>query len=515
MPAERLLDEVAALKYVAVENAPVYRAVVEVFAEARSHYVVELRPGDVLSRLRAAHLAVPLADEPQLEYHLDRLVEWGNLQRSHDTAAVARIEDFYRRRFLYRLSAVGEAAHRAVEEVERAVGRSGSLQSSMLGRIAEALRSALDASRAADAPKARAALHDLGAAFRALTEEANRFIGDLDEHVAGERLEEERFLLYKRAVLAYLSGFVERLRRHAAEIAELAREVDVVGFDGLARLAVEAAELPPSPDGADPRPAWVAEEAARWAGVRAWFAGDAAGPPRVERLAEVARDAVVRLARSLSRLDERRSRAADRAADFRTLARWFQDCRSDDEAHRLWHIAFGLASARHFHVAEEDAGASSPGASWWDSEPVRVPVRLRTHGRTSEAGRPSPIPDHSDARAWMLQLRRRERAAAEAALSRFAGRGRQRLSALSGLSSAELDALLGLLDDLLVAPPGGDGLWRTRTADARHDLALRAPPEGAPWARLGTGRGVLVCRDHELEVVPVARTALRAVGGES
>ncbi len=60
----------------------------------------------------------------------------------------------------------------------------------MLGRIAEALRSALDAFRAADAPRARAALHDLGAAFRALTEEANRFIGDLDEHVAGERLEE-------------------------------------------------------------------------------------------------------------------------------------------------------------------------------------------------------------------------------------------------------------------------------------------------------------------------------------
>jgi hypothetical protein len=47
--------------------------------------------------------------------------------------------DFYKGRYVYHLTSVGEAAHRAVLEVEATVGKSGSLQATMLVKIREAL----------------------------------------------------------------------------------------------------------------------------------------------------------------------------------------------------------------------------------------------------------------------------------------------------------------------------------------------------------------------------------------
>ncbi len=304
-------------------------------------------------------------------------------------------------------------------------------------------------------------LHDLHSAFDTLTEEANRFMGDLARYTRGDRVEEDRFVLYKQAVLAYIGRFVEQLRRLAGEIASAVQAVAAAGADRLIAAAARSADLPPALPDTDPVAEWLDEQQARWAGVCAWFVGDAAGHrPTIERLADVAVDAVVELTRTLGRLNERRTRPVDRAADFRALARWFSRCGDDEEAHRLWHAAFGLHSARHFHLEEDDPDRTGALTSWWEAGPVEVPVRLRTRGSTSNAGRPSPAADHGREKEWIAQRRRRERARLEAALARFAGRGPLSFADLGSVDTAELDLLLALLDEALSTPREPDGAER-------------------------------------------------------
>jgi uncharacterized protein (TIGR02677 family) len=512
-----VLDAVAVFRYVTADNAPNYRALLEVFVEAKERYLIELRPGDVrdgLGRLNLLFERVGELDpERHLDNHLDQLVAWGNLQRAHDTAAVARVEDFYRRRYLYRLTPAGEAAHLAVREVEATVGRSGALQTSMLVEVREALAAVGDGARAGDAAALVRALHRLHAAFESLTAEANLFLGELDRHAAAERVEEEAFLAYKHALLAYLGRFVEDLRRLRPEIVERFGEVDGLGAERFLAGAVAAADLPPALPGEDPAARWVADQRARWEGVRAWFSEAAQGGPRVDRLHGAARAAVVKLTRSLERLVERRSRPADRAADFRALARWFAACPDDDAAHALWVTAFGLHPARHLTLEEEDAERVRPDASWWDAEPVEVPVRLRTHGSVAARGPGPKALDFGDGRAWLAALRRRQRGEAEAALARFEGRGPLRLSALGTLAEAELAQLLALLDEALAGPRAEDGSRRARTADGRLEIHLRRPAEDA-WAVVETPAGRLRCLDYELEVVAAAPAARVRAAGE-
>ncbi len=133
-----------------------------------------------------------------------------------------------------------------------------------------------------------------------------------------------------------------------------------------------------------------------------------------------------------------------------------------------------------------------------------VPVRLRTHGAVSRAGRPPPALDFADGRAWLAARRRRERAQVDAALGRFAGRGPVRLSDLATVDAGELEQLLALLDEALGSPRDEEGTRRTRTADGRLEVILRPPAGERPWVVLGTPSGSLRCRDYLLEVVPLA-----------
>lgn len=511
----RLLDAVSVFRYVAAENAPNYRAIVEVFARAREHYQLELRPADVrdgIARLGLVFERPPDADpERHLEAHLEQLVAWRNLLRSHDTGSVTRLDDFYRRRFLYRLTPAGEAAHSAVLDVEATVGRSGSLQTAMLAEIRDALDALATSAETGDAPGIVRALHRLNTAFESLTGEADLFLSELDRQAAVERLDSEKFLGHKHALLGYLGRFIEDLRRLRPGIDAEFRRAEAVGPERFLAVASAAGALPPAPPGEDPRGRWMADERARWEGIRAWFLPGGGARPRVERLHDAARAAVVKLTRSLERLVEQRARLVDRAASFRTLARWFSECPTDDDAHALWASAFGLHPARHFALAEDDPERVRADASWWDAEPVEVPVRLRTHGAVARTGRTPAALDFSDGRTWMAAVRRRERDELDAALSRFAGRGAQRLSAVGALSAGELGQLLALLDEALVAPRDPSGERRARSADGRHEIVLAPPVDGA-WVVLDTAAGRLRCLDYALQVVPASGRRTAAAG---
>lgn len=497
----RLLGQVEAFKYATVENAPTYRAIVQVCYEAMQRYVIELRPDEILRALRASGLAVDVDDVDTLETgYLKPLKQWGNLASTADPAGVERLEDFYRRRLVYHLTDVGEAAHRAVVEVEATVGRSGSLQTNMLVKIRDGLAALAAAAGRADADELLRLLHDVHAAFDTLTHEANRFMTDLGTLLAGDRDDDdERFVAFKQAVLAYISRFVEQLRRLTDEIVGHLDAVQAADPDALVARAATSADLPDfSGDGAAPA-RWAGEQRQRWRGIVAWFRGASAGDePTVERLAAFAVGAVLTLTRTLARLNDRRGRPVDRTTDFLTLAGWFAAADTDADAHRLWRVAFGLHGARHVHLAEADPELTSTRASWWDADPVAVPTRLRTHGTVPRQGRHPRAADFSTQRRWLAARARREREQLEVALARLAG-APLRLSGLAELDAGEFDLLLGLLDAALSAPRDADGARATRTSDGRLHVSLRPPEDGAT-VTLSVPSGRLHAPDYTLEV---------------
>jgi len=494
----RAFERLDVFKYTVEPLAPTYRAIMAVFAQAKAHFRIQLRADEVRQELERAGYAVTLP-EAGIDPLLDQLTEWGNLERSHDTGRVSTLADFYRRHYVYRLTAGGEAAELALGAVAAALASSGSLQKVMLGAILRNLQILVaQIGRGSVEPEPAAvyeAVFNVTSQFEALAENASTFMGKLHEVLEHGEVESETFVAYKQDIIAYLQEFVSELARMAPRIRDC---LDALRGYGLRRLGQIAARADEAPDLGGSRDI-AAGFAARLDGICRWFLGEDSDLATVELLRRAARGAINRILRVLERIHDQRFRQVNRTADLLRLAGWFTACLDDTAAHRLFQQAFGLYSARHFSERPADPGAVSAATSWWQGPAAVVSLSLRERGRSYTPSRAVRIVDYSATRHRLAAAHRDARAAQMRAMEAFCGRGPLRMSALGVLTSDELDALLALLDRLLSGAPAADGKRACRSGDGLYALCLEPPGSGAP-ATVRTERGALTLPDFALTV---------------
>ena len=519
-------------------NAPLhemYRRVMEVFRVSKQRFVVHLRPEDVTEALRGNGAAQAVQDDVQEA--LTRLAEWGNLRATPDTSRVTTVEDFYRTRYLYQLSREGEAAERALEVYEQEIARRGELQAVALEDIRLRLRALAGLPADPDPAVVHSLLLELSGRLDSLAANATAFMSGLQRTIDLQDIDEDAFLSYKDRLLAYLERFVSDLVIKSSDIASLLRSIaperavsllymaaqreagDVAPAEAGDVAPAEAGDVAPAEAGGewdavagtDPVAAKLRDWQSRWSGIWSWFCGDRAHPSQSSLLRQRARKAIPDLLATISVLQERRAGRSDRSADFRTLARWFAQAPSEDDAHRLWRAAFGLSPSRH--LSGEPPEGAGTGESWLDAPSQVISARLRSTGRYERRGAPARIKDRSAERSRLAEQVTAEREQAEAARRRLATGHPARLSALGELDRDEFSVFLRILGDALSAGPADPGgVVSTRTADGTLEIVLRPLTDGIV-AEIVTTEGVLRGPDHEItiydttEPVPAARPA--------
>jgi uncharacterized protein (TIGR02677 family) len=202
---------------------------------------------------------------------------------------------------------------------------------------------------------------------------------------------------------------------------------------------------------------------------------------------------------------------ADRAADLRTLARWFAQAPSDAAAHRLWRAAFGLAPARHLVVDADtlDAREAAPepaSTSWLNARPLHVAPRLRRTGRYLPRGRTASVVDRSADKARLAAAADAEAAQLAAARHVLTAAGSTRLSLLAALPRDAFDLLLDLLGEALarVVTPGEQVV--ATSVDGSIEIHLTPTGDGAT-ATIETRDGALTGPDHHVAFVDLLAPA--------
>jgi uncharacterized protein (TIGR02677 family) len=511
--------------HLSAPNAPLYRDVLMTFARARDRFIVHMRPEDVI-----ADLSRP-GETDEVVAALDKLVEWGNLRADPDTSRVTSVEDFHRARYLYQLTAAGQAAEQAVAVYEEAIGRRGSLQSVALADIATQLRSLVDmAASQADPDPAKVHLLLLGLAerFAGLADNAQAFMASLRRVIDFADGDVDAFVAYKQRLIDYINRFIADLANQGAQIATVLTRIESAGVERLLLVAAcrEAADAVPDlpEDGpADQEPgdaygAAVTESLNswrnRWRGLRDWFvSADSRHPSQARLLRGAAVTAITQLVDTVAAFNERRSGRSDRSADFRTLARWFAE--DDAAAHALWRAAFGLTPARHLTVtpdtvAEWEQERPPPNTPWREAAPVRISPQLRKTGSYERRGRPNQVADRAEQRQLLAAQAAREAAETSAARTRLRTDGPVLLSELGVLDTRAFRLFLGLLGDALSARLPGDAEVRTTTGDGTMEIRLSLVPDGGVVV-IPTEDGELRGPQHVVDIVDL--TAARRGAG--
>jgi uncharacterized protein (TIGR02677 family) len=513
--------------HLSAPNATFYRDVLMTFARARDRFIVHMRPEDVI-----ADLGRP-GETEQVVTALGKLTEWGNLRADPDTGRVTSVEDFHRARYLYQLTAAGQAAEQAIAVYEEAIGRRGSLQSVALSDIADQLRSLVeiaDHSADLDPAKVHLLLLALAERFAGLADNAQAFMASLRRVIDFADGDVDAFVAYKQRLIDYINRFIADLANRGAEIATLLGGVESAGVERLLLVAArrEAADsVPDLPDDGtgndDPTAAYeaaIGESLAawrnRWRGLRDWFvSADSRHPSQARLLRGAAVTAITQLIDTVAAFNERRSGRSDRSADFRTLARWFAEAPDDAAAHALWRTAFGLTSTRHLTVTpdtvaawdEEQPTAATP---WRDAAPVRISPQLRKTGSYERRGQPNRVADRAEQRRLLAEQADREAVETGAARRRLCTDGPVPLSGLGELDTRAFRLFLGLLGDAMSARLPGDTEVRTTTSDGTMEIRLSLV-DGGGVVRIPTEDGVLCGPEHLVEIIDLV-DARRTVG---
>lgn len=495
--------ELAVFAHLNVEKAGLYRRILRTFMEAKDSFLLHLRPADVAVAL-ADRWADTSGDSGMLEAAMTQLCGWGNLEAHRDHAEVATAEDFYRPRFLYELTAEGEAAERAMEVFYEVLRQPGELQTTALLEIRQYLAELvkLAGEEPLDDGRVVLLLSLLTERFTQLTNRAQMFLRSLQQRMAMGRGDVEGFLRYKQSLIEYLERFVGELVIATHEVSGHLLTVEAGGVGRLLELAAirDVADVLE-----EEKPARLLERRghwqARWAGLRGWFLGGPGRTSQAETLRSRARSAVPALLAVVQRLNDQRSLRSDRVADLQVLARWFLEAPTEDDAHRLWRAAFALSPARHLKVSEEtleerEENPVPAQTSWLVAEPVALAPRVRQTGRHVAKGTARKVIDRSQERELLARLARDEVLQVEEAQRRLASGKRLKLSELGNLDTlAEFELLLDLLGEALSRKARRDEVVDATSSDGALTIVLE-PIEGGAEVTLVTRDGKFRGEDH-------------------
>jgi uncharacterized protein (TIGR02677 family) len=496
---------ISLFRHVAADKAAHYRAIMDTFAAAKRQFRLQLRPDEVQIEARWPGVTPPL---DEIQQALSQLTEWGNLEAQPDTTRVASIEDFYRARFLYRLSLGGEAVEAALVTFAQTLSRQSELQTVALEDIFTQLNAllALSAQPVPDAAKVHGVLRDLVRVFEGLADNAQAFMAGVARTIELQQADVQAVIAFKQRLIDYLQRFIGDLVARSGAIAARIAQLDG-GIEPLLRLAAgrERRDSAPGDQDAQAFDERLLSWRERWHGLSRWFISEGHIQAQSELLRAKARSAIPQLLAAVASLNERRSGRSDRSADFRIMARWFADAIDDDEAHCLWRAGFALNPARHFSLQSETGTQNEPlpaSTPWADAPAVPIHPRLREQGEIAPRGAPPHVRDRDAERAMLAAHIAEERAQIDAARTALASGRPGRLSEVAALDTHAFRLFLSLLGEALVAQRDPDAPVECDSADGLLRIRLEPLDDGSQ-AHIQTALGVFSGRDHLMTVTPL------------
>lgn len=517
----------ACFSYLTAERSELYRAVIDVFAAAKSEFVLHLRSGEVrqsLTRIRSLTENGQSAELSEVESALQQLEAWGNLQSYQDNADVASLSDYYRKRLLYQLTAAGEAAHASTLTFAQRLRQAAKLDARALERIAAAsgqlrrLAEQIREGAVIDSVVALTTIRNLCQDTDELTSRAQSFFRWLHEQTEAERGDLQAFLHYKNQLIDYLQQFIGELILRSSEIRECLLEIREPELFRLAENAATEEVGTPNTALQESHQDRIAETTKQWTsrlnGLRGWFVPGGGRPPQSDQLRAAARAAIPRLLQLAAQINERQSGRSDRVSDLKSLAHHFLLCRDDDQAHQLFRAAFALSPARHLRVDQatlvrRDQHPVPTNRTWLDAEPVVISPQLRASGRGPSAGATRRVVDRKADRAQAKRRLSLEAGRDDASRETLIALGRRRLSDVGHLDRHALGLLVELIEQAVAKPKRQRPIDQPVTGHSRDGtLTIRLwPLDGEagetiqkPAARVACPDGVLILPDASIEV---------------
>lgn len=365
-------------KYLSVENAWRYRAIMRVFYINDKRYRHWLNKEDVYQALKGEEAFSEYTLE-MCAQDLEALYHWGNLHAVQDSSKALTYKQFVNKQFRYQMTEYAIEIERMTVRLENLFVEGGSLEPTLMERLKSEIKQLTKMSEA-DAKTAGGWWQALMSDFQRLNQSYQDYIRDWSGAKAEELLKTKHFLIYKEKLVDYLRHFIKALQQHGYEIKAYLNEVEPTTkktlFKGLTAFEMDIPRV--DMEALNEQDVYNNIQG-KFESLESFFVGTASRESELELILTMTNEIIRRITRYAATILEQINQYSGRKEEYKTLIRLFNAIDDVDEAHCLSAQVFGVASYRHF-VGELTRETESIYASIYDEAPLEVVLspRIRT-----------------------------------------------------------------------------------------------------------------------------------------
>lgn len=371
-----MMKAVIEASYLTAQSAAQYRTILRYFYLQHEKMRDFITPEEVLQHLRTIPQFADY-DEEQLHQQLTQLVKWNNLTARQDMTNARTIEEYKKKRFRYQPTPYTIEIERMLIELERKVDDTfkGSLERSQFERLLEVLQKLENPPMTPDA-----CMHvweDLLRYFKTIRTSTADYIAYINSEKTDQRMQTEAFLVYKAKFTNYLRDFIVSLQRTSIQIIELLqKQTNAKMQPFFKQLIIKEKSIPRLEDVSKTDEEYMEEYEAYFYSMKRWFLEIDGQKSELEMLQWQTNEMIRRITRYVQRLGERQHHFKSRRNDYLHLAKWFKQCDTMEEAHKISAIVFGAMQVKHVQLktyTTDDLHADT-----WDEQPEHVTIKPRT-----------------------------------------------------------------------------------------------------------------------------------------
>lgn len=429
------MKKVIEASYLTADSAAHYRTILRYFYHQHERMRDFIAPEEILEYMRSIP-AFSDYQEEQLHLQLAQLVKWNNLVARQDMTSAKTIEEYKKKRFRYQSTPYTIEIERMLIVLEKKVGDTfqGSLERSQFDRLLQSL-STLQKEMEDGLPKSNEECmriwEDVFRYFQTIRTSTADYIAYINSEQTDQRMQTEAFLVYKNQFTTYLRDFIVSLQKTSLQIGERLHELSPDRLAAFFEKLIEHRKaIPRLEDVSSSVDEWRTEYEEYWASLRQWFLGSNRQQSELDVLQWQTNEMIRRMTRYVQRVGERQQHFRSRKNDYLHLAKWFANCESLDEAHKLSSVVFGTMTVRHLQL--EEATTDNLHSDTWEEDPIVLTLKPRTN-RYRERTKPGAMTSNREKKQQQREKYLEEKRQERALIDQYMTEGVIRLSDLTSV----------------------------------------------------------------------------------
>ncbi|GAU77733.1 TIGR02677 family protein [Fusibacter sp. 3D3] len=373
------LKPILETRYLSVENAWRYRAIMRIFYINDQRYRHWMNKEDVFKALREIETFETYTMD-MCTQDLEALHQWGNLNAVQDTSKVMTYQQFVNKQFRYQMTEYAIEIERMSVRIENLFIEGGSLEPTLMERLKSQIKQ-LPQMLNEESMTVGGWWSGLVSDFQRLNQSYQDYIRDWSGAKAEELLKTKHFLIYKEKLVDYLRHFIKALQQHGHEISIFLKTIAQEDKERLYNHVTDyEMEVPRVDMEALHRNDVYANIRGKYMSLEAFFLGEQQRESELQIIMTMTNEIIRRVTRYAATILEQSNQYSGRKEEYKTLATIFSKMEEIDTAHHFASQVFGVARYRHF-VGDYTRQTENIQSSIYDEGPMTqvLSPRVRTY----------------------------------------------------------------------------------------------------------------------------------------